>query len=260
VVVTGTITSIEKELVDAAPQPGAAAVGHRIALVRIDGRLAGAANLTHLRVGFVPSVGSTLEKPRRAGRADRAPRLEVGREYLFFLAKHPAGRFYAIPGNLDPIEASAPSYSEQVEVVSSAFSAVAEPRKALTTGNAAERFSAALAIITRYRMLEGGRDVEAYPIPEEESRLILKALAEGDWATDSRGIRLSGFVAIYRLGLSESDGWKAPPGKGGEEYTETVRKAFIAWLEGPGKDYTINRIERRNGKSQDRCLAITCSP
>ena len=49
VFVTRTVTSIEKELVDAAPQPGAAAVGHRIALVKIGKRLAGAGNHSRAR-------------------------------------------------------------------------------------------------------------------------------------------------------------------------------------------------------------------
>jgi hypothetical protein len=241
-VIVGKITSIEPELVDAAPDPGLPKVGYRVAVVKIGKTLAGAAGLTHLKVGFVPPVKPALNARRPDRRERPTPELKEGREMMFFLSRHPDGVFYAMPNTLHPIEASSVDFKVQVESVSTALAAVANPDRALTAGTTSDRFHAALALISKYRLRDGTRDVESVPINADENRLILKALAEGDWKNDPTGVRLSGFVAIYRLGLSEAEGWTAPGGKPGEEYTETMRKAFIAWLTGPGKDYRIKKL------------------
>lgn len=242
VVIVGTVTGIEPDLVDAAPDPGLPKAGYRIAVVKIGKNLAGAAGLTHIRVGFIPPA-KPIPGARRADLRERPdPKLKEGREMLFFLTKHPDGVFYAIPNTLHPVEASASDFKVQIESVTKALAAVADPVRSLTAANALDRFDAALALVTKYRMSDGRRDVEAVPIDADENRLILKALAEGDWKNDPSGVRLSGFIAIYRLGLSEADGWRAPGGKQGEEYTETMRKAFNAWLAGPGQDYHIKKF------------------
>src|SRR6185437_2383603 len=55
VVVIGKVTAIEKESVAAAPAPGARnKVDYQVAVVQIQSALAGAANITHIKVGFVP--------------------------------------------------------------------------------------------------------------------------------------------------------------------------------------------------------------
>jgi hypothetical protein len=229
-------------MVDASPQPGAPRIGHRVLVVKIDSHLKGAEGLTHLRIGWVP----TARQDPAVGRTNRgerpSPELKEGRKMLFFLAKHPDGAFFVIPNTLDPVDATDPTYKAQVDVVSQSLSAAADPKSALSARNAQTRFQAALSLITNYRMHEGTRNVESVPIAAEESRLILRALAEGDWTTDPTGVRLSGFIGIYRLGLSEADGWQAPGGKQMEEYTETMRKAYITWLAGPGKDYAIKKV------------------
>jgi hypothetical protein len=241
VVVVGKVTSIEKDTVDAAPYPGLPKVAHKVAVVKIETNLAGAAGLTHLKVGFVPPAKPD-PKAKRDPRERPAPDLKEGQEMLFFLTKHADGAFYAMPNMLFPVDAKAADYKAQVEAVTKALAAAADPAKALAAEKAEDRFHAALALVTKYRLFEGTRDVEAVPIAADENRLILKALAEGDWSFDPRGVRLNGFIAVYRLGLSEADGWKAPGGKQGEEYHETMRKAFVAWVNGPGKEFRIKKF------------------
>src|SRR4029079_5732777 len=99
-------------------------------------------------------------------------------------------------------------------------------------------------LITRYRLSDG----ETVPLAADENLLILQALVQGDWSVDPKGVRLNGFSAIHRLGLSEADGWKAPGAKPNEEFAETTRKAFVAWLAGPGKDYRVKKVVPKQAK------------
>src|SRR6187397_382249 len=54
VVVVGKVTAIEKDAVEAAPFPGAPnKVAYKVAVVKIENGLAGAANITHVKIGFI---------------------------------------------------------------------------------------------------------------------------------------------------------------------------------------------------------------
>jgi hypothetical protein len=243
VVVVGKVTSIEKETVDATPYPGAPGkVAHTVAVVKVETNLAGAAEVTHLKVGFVPPAKPGPNAKRRDPRERPAPELKEGRQMLFFLTRHVDGAFYTMPNTIFPVDGKAADFKAHVESVTKALAVVADPAKALAAEKAEDRFQAALVLVTKYRLYDGTRDIEAVPIAADENKLILKALAEGDWRIDPKDVRLNGFLAVYRLGLGEADGWKAPIGKPGEEYSETTRKAFAAWLAGPGKDYRIKKF------------------
>src|SRR5947207_3236199 len=56
VIVTGKVTAIEKDTVDAtSPYVGSKdKVAYKVAVVKIDSALAGANNLTHIKIGFIP--------------------------------------------------------------------------------------------------------------------------------------------------------------------------------------------------------------
>src|SRR5438270_10273531 len=56
VVVTGKVTAIEKDTAEAtSPYAGAKdKVTYKVAVVKLDKTLAGAENLTHIKIGFVP--------------------------------------------------------------------------------------------------------------------------------------------------------------------------------------------------------------
>src|SRR6478672_9427838 len=54
VVVIGKVASFEKETVEVADGPGKVKLAHRIAIIKVDSGLSGAANLTHMKVGFIP--------------------------------------------------------------------------------------------------------------------------------------------------------------------------------------------------------------
>jgi len=58
IIVVGKVTAIEPNAVLVERRPGADKVAHMVATIRIDESLLGAKGLTHVRVGFVPEIGT----------------------------------------------------------------------------------------------------------------------------------------------------------------------------------------------------------
>jgi hypothetical protein len=243
VVIVGKVTKIEKDTVDAPRFIGVEnKEPHKIAVVKIETNLAGAAGITHLRIGYIQpqKPDPKTERPWRVDPTAIDPK--EGDEILFFLVKNPKAPFHTIPILAPPVEAKSAEYKATVEGVTRALVVIADPAKALKTEKADDRFRAAVTLILRYTSVSHGTgEAEAVPIGAEENRVILNALAEGDWKLDPAGASPNPFIALYRLGLGEAEGWKQPLAKPGEEYSETTRKAFAAWLKGPGKDYRIKK-------------------
>ena len=239
-VVVGKVTGIEKETVEAPLYPGATnKVPHKIAVVKIESGLAGADGITHLKIGFVPSGTAGI----RAGRGPDNPELKEGQEWLFFLTKHADTGFYTIPYMTPPVESKSTDYKAQIDITKKILAVITDPAKALKAEKAEDRYQAAVALVTKYRTpFDGTPEVEITPLPADESRPILKALAEGVWKRDPAAGHLNGLAAFYQLGLTDADGWKAPVAKAGEDFTETTRQAFIRWRDGPGKDYQIKKL------------------
>ena len=237
VVIVGKVTAVEKEPTDAALYPGATEkVSHRVAVVKVETNLAGADGVTHFRVGFVPPNPMLRRGPEN-------PVLAEGQEWLFFLTRSPGGEFQVMPYLTPPVESKAEGYKAQVEGVKKTLASVADPVKALKAAKAEDRHAAAVAIALKYRTPpEGVRDFENVAVPAEESRLLLKALAEGEWKPDPRGGRLNAVTAFLQLGVGEADGWKTPAPQPGEDFHALLHAEFGKWVEGPGKDYKVKKL------------------
>jgi hypothetical protein len=240
VVVVGKVTAVEKDTVDAAYFKGGPKVAHKVAVVKVGTNLVGAEGATHLKVGFVPPAPNLRRGPDN-------PELKVGDEWLFFLAKSPDGAaFLTIPYRTPPLPATADKFNEQVAEVKGALAAVADPAKALKAEKPEDRFAAATATLTKYRTPSEGVPFEQFeqvPIPVEESRALLKALADGKWAVRPAGDDgAHGYATFSRLGLTEADGWSFPKLEAGKDFGEQVRAAFAAWVAGAGKDYRVKKF------------------
>jgi hypothetical protein len=244
-VVAGKVTAVEKQLVDAIRFPGdTEKVGHKVVVIKIDKGLVGGDTITHVKVGFVPPPPpADPNVPVRPGRGGFQPiDLKEGQEGIFFLTKHPSGEFYTITPLLAPLDPQAENYKTQVELVKKAAAVLADPMKSLKSGKAEDRYFAATALLTKYRAYpETGGEVDTIKLPVEESRLILKSLAEGDWKKYDPDT-INGMQAFYQLALTEKDGWKQPQPKPGADFADTMKEAFIKWLDGPGKDYQIGKV------------------
>ena len=252
VVVVGKVTAIEKETVAAAPAPGAQnKVDYKVAVVQIQSALAGAANLTHIKVGFVPVPPPVAAQPVQPGgvrpfivrRRPMLPELKEGQEYVLFLTKHPDAGFFIMSPMSPPLDPKIDATKKEVESIKRALAAVADPMKSLKAAAASDRAFAATMLVMKYRTHPGGM-VEQSPIAAEQSRLILQGLSEADWEKFDRAAP-NGMRAYAMLGLTAADGWTPPkpvpvkPGQPSLNYNALTKQAFAKWLAGPGKDYHI---------------------
>ncbi len=78
-------------------------------------------------------------------------------------------------------------------------------------------------------------------MPADESKQILKGLAEADWKKNEPDA-INPMSAFYQLGLTDAAGWKQPQPKPGADYQDAMKEAFVKWLDGPGKDYRIEKV------------------
>ena len=242
--VIGKVTAIEKELLTAAPDRGATEkVSYTVAVVKVETALTGAANATHVKVGFVAP-------PKNApapGRGYAAVALAEGAEGLFFLTMHHSGAFYTLSPMLAQVETTSDNYKAQVAQTKRAAAVLAEPAKALKADKAADRGFAATVVAMKYRAFpENAAEVETVKVPADESRLVLKALAEANWKPDPNDATApNAYQAFSRLGLTDADGWKFPVVKPGEDYIDKTKEAFAAWLDGAGKECQIRKFVRK---------------
>ena len=177
-----------------------------------------------------------------------APELKEGQEFVFFLAKHPDANFYVMPNMSPPLDLKAEETKKDLESLKKVLAVVGDPMKALKAEKADDRALAAAVLASKYRSYpDVGGEVDQTPIAADESKLILKGLAEADWTKFDR-MAPNGMQAFYSLGLSDKDGWVAPkaapqqPGQPAINYNTLTKEAFAKWLDGPGKDYTIKKI------------------
>jgi hypothetical protein len=247
-VVVGKVTALEKDLVTVAAAPGSPdKVSYQVAVVKVEAALVGAANATHVKVGFVPPPKGE-PAPGRPGRGGVGPgALAEGAEGLFFLSKHPTADFYTLSPLLAPVETTATDYKAQVELAKRTAAALADPLKALKADKPADRGFAATALVLKYRSypFDGGT-VETAKVSAEESKLILKGLAEANWKGDPNdALAVAGYQAFARLGLTDTDGWKPPVPKPGDDFIDATRTAFAKWLDGTGAEYRIGKFVKK---------------
>jgi len=243
VVVTGTVSAIEKEMVDTIRFPGdKEKTPHRVALIKIDKALVGGGAVTHVKVGFIPPPPVDPITPRPPIRGGYQPvDLTVGQKGVFFLTQHPSGEFYSITPMMSPLSSKDENYKVQAAQVMTAAAALTDPMKALKAEKAEDRFLAAETLVMKYRSYPINGATELAKVPAEESQLILKAIAAADWKkTDENG--LGAMKSFYQLGLNPASGFKQPQPKPGVDFQDTLKAAFTTWLAGPGKDYRIEKI------------------
>jgi hypothetical protein len=139
---------------------------------------------------------------------------------------------------------------KELESVKKVTELLAEPTKGLKSDKADVRAETAALLVMKYRSYPAfGGEVDQVPIGAEESKLILKALADADWKAVRPGPGATNpMQAFYQLGLTDKDGWKPPvfppqkPGQPPVDFVGVQKEAFVKWLAGPGKDYQIKKV------------------
>jgi RNA polymerase sigma factor (sigma-70 family) len=233
IIVIGKVTKIEeKEQLD-----------HKIAVVKIEESLKGAKGLTSIRVGFVakqpqppgiqllpanPAPGApgaalpAVPAPNvRAATIMRLPQVNLteGQEACFLLKPHEKGDFNVLLNAYSAvIDKKQPNAEAQIKQVRELAKFLETPLpKSLDSEKADDRFLAAGLLILKYRTRQNFTvPAKEEPIDADESKKILKALAEADFTKPEPRLGMGPLELFYRLGVTAKDGWQPqlilPPG------------------------------------------------
>jgi hypothetical protein len=237
-IVVGKVTGFTDRLVAANPYyaPTGPRADHQVAVVEVQSVLLGDKALKTLKVGFVPAG------TRRAAYFN----LAAGEEALYFLTPHPDGEFFVLPMYYDrrvrnPRADS--GFDKDVELTQRCVRLLADPEAGLKARDAGDRLLTAGMLLTRYRTRPPGVKLRTEPIPAEQSKLILRTLAEADWDEAGRSGREMGPQELFvKLGLTENDGWKAPGDA--TQFAAAAKK----WLKDNSDKYRIQRLVRDEKK------------
>jgi hypothetical protein len=237
-VVVGKVTALDKELVKASPVleiPGAEQqLPYRVAHLAVSSMLVGPRELTKVQVAFIPP-GENL--PRGVRKLVQL-QLAADQEGCFFLRKHPRESFYVAQVAYDVLDRSkAKDFDKEVALVKRCVRLLDDPGAGLKAPAADDRLLTAAMLIFRYRtpqhVYTGKPKTE--PIEAEQSKLILKVLAEGDWTVQEGPAPLLPLSLFLRLGLTEEDDWEQPAA------LKDLAGAAQKWLRDQGKAYRIQR-------------------
>jgi hypothetical protein len=262
VVVVGKVTAIEDKTVSASSFPGVKdKVEYTIAVIKIKDAFLGAKGLTHIKVGYVvpkelPAQpgGGPIRLPIRRGPQIK---FEVDQEACVFLKKHHEGDFYVAQAYFDVIDKkqAGENFDKQVEEAKKAAKLLADPKASLKSKDADERTTTAVMLVSRYRAWRGP-NAKQEEISADESKLILTALAEGDW-NPKRGPGvvfnpMTPQTAFAQLGLTEKDGFvfKPVPNAPPTAYQDAAK----AWLKENAGTYRIKQFvtEKKDEKKGDK--------
>jgi hypothetical protein len=254
VIVVGKVMAIDDKMTKAERFAGDKQLGdYRIATVKISERINGANGLTHIKVGMQPPVaqpirpigpGGPIGGPIRPIRPIRGPfgpqdiTLTKGQEVCLFLKPHHKENFYVATSAYAALDKKAANFDKDLAEVRKCVKVLAEPMVALKAKSAEDRFQAAALLLQHYRTFKMGGKQE--PISADESKLILEAIADGNWTTP-RIIRpgmpqqMTAQTCFYMLGLQPKDGWMQP------QNFQQFPDAAKAWLKANAGTYRIQR-------------------
>jgi len=246
VVVVGKVTKVEDKTVEATAFPGQTdKMQYKIAVVKIEDGIAGAKGLTHVRVGMIQQPMGGPGGPIRPGIGRGGPpALEQDQEVLLFLTQHHDGNFYTAPAYFSVVQKKGnENFAKEVEQAQKAAKLLADPKAGLTDKDAANRYETASLLIQKYRGYRpSANEPKQEEIPAEESKLIMKALAEADWAPKVAP-RFDGPtqpIALFgQLGITDKDGFKQPTTpEEAQKYQENAKK----WVADNAEKYRIKKL------------------
>lgn len=242
-VVVGRVVALEPKDIEVAG-PGGAKTTYRIAVVNVTDSIVGVKGVKAIRVGFIPTPmgpdGGPAVRPIIRPGIGRFPgnvNLEVGQDGLFFLTKHAKEDFFTTPMPFDFVQRTAPEFDKQIADVKKIAKALENPMESLKTGSAEERLTTASLLITKYRQVTYPSG-KTEPIAAEESKLILKAILDGNWGPmiSRPGVGpVNSLNLFYQLGVTAKDGWTPKAGVSPQD-------AAKEWLTRNWETYRIQRM------------------
>jgi hypothetical protein len=235
-VFVGRVIEFEPVDVDAKPFPQAKEpVKYRIAIVQVNEIIRGLKAEKTVRVGFAVPVQPKPGKPISSGGL-RNPQLQAGQEGLFMINKHAEGKFYQAPGFGYFTPMNQKDFDNEVKTAKKVVQILGNTKTALQSQDADERLLAASIVISQYRTPKGFPNREE-PIDAEESKLILKALADAKWGPVRFG-QAHPQQLFFQLGVRAEDGWKQPTKIA---TPDDLPNAIKGWLREHADTYRIKR-------------------
>jgi hypothetical protein len=205
-IVVGKVTGVEEKNVKAPRFKNDAEKGeYRVFTVKIEQALKGGNGLTHIKVGcLIPAapqpIGPKVQPVdpavpiRPAIRPgirplpfQQPPMLEKGQEAILFLKSHVSEPFYTLGQQSDVIIKTAPTYKTDVEAAVKACKLANDPMAGLKSKDAQDRITTAGMLLMQYRTATGPGPFKEEEIPAEESKLIIEALASGNFDAPRTG-------------------------------------------------------------------------
>ena len=223
IVVLGRVIAVEPKDVEAVlSSESPYKLDYRIAVVKVQEVIHGQKDVKELRLGFVsPDQDRKVDKTGKA-----MPKLShldfrlvtVGQEGLFFLRKHHQGGFYVnfLFFNSFLPSSESPEFAKNLENARRLSKVLDAPVEALKAENATNRFVAATMLIHRHRLSWlKERKLPEKAIDSEESKLLLKTLAEADWQDVNEAITTTKYPphpyrVFLQLGVKKTDGYDPP--------------------------------------------------
>lgn len=238
----GRVIALEDKDIQLPNFPGAKqTTTYRVALVKVTDPISGVKDET-VRVAFLapPMLDPNVKRPIIISSGGRGPKLDPGLDGLFLLNKHPTGegKIYQAPGFFNIVNRNSDKFDKEVAEVKTVVRALQNPKEGLEAKDANERLLTAAALLTKYRSRSAGKNPRQEPIAADESQLILKAIAEGNWPQQRRFDQIDSFSVFLMLNLTPKDGYT--PAKGARTVEEQYKTAQ-SWLKDNQNKYRIQK-------------------
>ncbi|MCI0376782.1 MAG: hypothetical protein L0215_04180 [Gemmataceae bacterium] len=247
VIVVGRVVAHEPKDIEVMIGPGAKQT-YRVAIVNITEIVRGAKELKSVRVGFIPPPPNDPNQPPiiRPRPFGRNVQLNVGQDGLFFLTKAAQKDLYTAPMYYDVVAGEDGNFKKEVDEAKQASKRLDNPTEGLKSANAEERFQTAALLVAYYRnpRNQGGK-TEA--VDAEQSKLILKAIADGNWNAPQRFGAQHPWMVFNQLGLAKKDGWMQPRNV---KTVQDLHRAAQEWLRANLDSYRVQRLLPREVAQQ----------
>jgi hypothetical protein len=250
-VFVGRVVALEPMDIEAAPAKGQPKVAYRIAVIQVTESIRGLKkDAQTVRVGFIvsnngqPGVVGNVQVQIQGGLVRRQViqnmNLQVGQDGLFFLAKHADESFFLAPNYQTFVNRqSNPSFDNDVKSAKEVCKILDNPVAALKSQNKDERYAAAAVLVSKYRSNSTGLPMKQEAIRAEESKLILKAMAEGDWSVGRFNATIpTPYELFLQLGITANDGYKLVNVRNQQDIMQAMQK----WLTDNTDKYQVKKL------------------
>jgi len=220
----------------------------QIATIKVSDTLLGK-EVKEIEVGFFPPASNNGGGGPRI-RPRPGVQLKQDQEACLILTKHPTKKgVYVVTNFYDSIPKESADFAKQLETILKSAKLLAKPTDGLKSKEAEDRLLTAALLITRYRT-DRTAEGKTEKVAVDESKLILQALAEADWAPKNNprvgGNQISPQNLFFNLGVTEKDGWKMP-----KDFTKLADEAK-KWCKDNAGKYQIVRFTSEAKKEEKK--------